>query len=111
MRSPQLPRAPRFRVEGFQAVADTGEAFFSAQVVDLSASGCLVETELQLEVGDTLTLIPNHLDPRLPVELIARVVRTHTEPRKAMAVEFDGMSSEQIERLHSFLIAHGRRAN
>lgn len=106
MTSHRIPRAPRFEVRDLRAVADSGREFFSTAVADLSATGCLLLTDRPCAVGDTLTLIFQSLDQRLPLEIVARVVRVD---EGSVAVEFDGMSTEQIERLHSYLVAHGTK--
>lgn len=109
------PRAPRYQVGGMTFLYDTGEAFWSGQVLDASESGVFIETSHELPVGTRVTLMP-HVpdDERLPFEVHAEVVRVNEYDAEAnfrrppgIAFRFSGLSPAQFGRLRSFLEERG----
>ena len=96
-------------------IYDTGEAFWSAPVVDMSESGIFVETVHELAVGTAVTLLPDLKDDEtLPFEIRAEVVRTneydldnHFDRTPGIAFRLVDMTPENISQLASFLSARG----
>ena len=109
------PRAPRYQVGGMSMVYDTGEAFWSGQVIDASESGVFIETSHELPLGTRVTLM-THLpeDERLPFEVHAEVVRMNEYDPEAnysrppgLAFRLLGLTPVQFQQLRSFLEERG----
>ncbi len=108
-------RAPRFRVGGLRVIYDTGDAFWSGPVVDVSESGIFVETAHSLPPGTMVTLMPDTPEEdQLPFELRAVVVRSneydleqHWDRTPGIAFRLEGLSAESFAQLRAFLHAHG----
>ncbi len=108
-------RAPRFRVEHFGVVYDTGESFWSGPVLDLSESGLFIETTHELPVGAVVTIIPDVDDAEgLPFEIRAEVVRVqrydldaHPDRTPGLALRWVQLSVDQVSKVRAFLVAHG----
>jgi hypothetical protein len=109
------PRALRYAVGDLRVIYDTGDAFWSAPVVDMSESGLFVETTHVLAAGTKVTLMPDTPDEeQLPFELHATVVRIneydledHWDRVPGMAFKIDNLSPDNYEQLRAFLQAHG----
>ncbi len=109
------PRAPRYTVGAFSVIYDTGEAYWSAPVVDVSESGLFVETVHELPVGTHVTLMPEvPQEEQLPFEINAEVVRVseldldeHFDRTPGIAFRIGGMSIENYVKLRRFLKEHG----
>ena len=112
-----VPRAPRYKVRGMTVIYDTGDGYWTGPVVDASATGILIETAHQLAPGTEVVIHPESTyEDRLPFEIRGRVVRFRTEdledpnsPPAGLAVELVGLTSEQMERFHTCLVASGTR--
>lgn len=108
-------RAARFKVGGLRVIYDTGDAFWSAPVVDVSESGLFVETAHQLPAGTTVTLMPDlPEEEQLPFEIHAVVVRSneydldhHWDRTPGIAFRLEGLSPENFAQLRAFLRARG----
>ncbi len=108
-------RAARYRVGGLRVIYDTGEGFWSGEVVDLSESGLFVETVHELAVGTPVTIMPDlPEEAQLPFEIHAEVARVttydldeHFDRTPGIAFRLVGLDAEQHAQLHQFLSAHG----
>lgn len=109
------PRAPRFTVGAFSVIYDTGDAYWSAPVVDVSESGLFVETVHELPIGTRVTLMPEvPQEEKLPFEINAEVTRVseldldeHFDRTPGIAFRLVDLSIENYAQLRSFLKEHG----
>lgn len=109
-------RAPRYRVHGLRVVYDTGDGYWSGEVVDVSESGVFVETTHELPAGARVTILPDsERDDDLPFEVTAEVVRlnvydldNHYDRTPGIAFRWVDLSDEQLEQVRVFLRGRGR---
>lgn len=113
--SQQGERAPRYRVGDLKIIYDTGDAFWTAPVVNVSETGLFVETTHELPVGTRVSLWPDSPDEDgLPFEVQAEVVRVqaldldgHWDRTPGLALKMVDMAPEQVEQFRSYLKACG----
>ncbi len=109
-------RAQRYRVGGLRVVYDTGDGFWSAEVVDVSESGLFVETTHELAAGTRVTLLPeDRSDAELPFEVLAEVVRTnvydldnHFDRTPGIAFRWIDITDAERELVRNYLRGRGR---
>ncbi|MGH1345113.1 MAG: PilZ domain-containing protein [Nannocystales bacterium] len=105
---PERRRAPRYNVT-FSMVCDSGDAFGSAVVVNLSDSGALVQTEDDYAEGDKLSLVPVGEAGDILFDLPATVVRILDDPGpgriKRYGVRFSGLTLPRIRALRTLCAA------
>jgi hypothetical protein len=108
-------RAPRFSVERFSVVYDTGEGFWCGPVIDVSESGLFVETAHELPVGTAVTILPDVPDENaLPFEIHGEVVRVHqlnleehADRIPGLAFRWCDLTPEQVAQVRRFIERHG----
>ncbi|MFH1809289.1 MAG: PilZ domain-containing protein [Pseudomonadota bacterium] len=108
-------RPPRYSVERFNIVYDTGEGFWCGPVIDVSEGGLFVETTHELPVGTVVTIVPDTPDQgALPFEIRAEVVRVHqldldahADRTPGLAFRWQGLNAEQIGQFRAFITSHG----
>lgn len=105
-----LPRAPRFVLRDLTAIIDFGTSYEVGEVIDISASGCMIRFAKRLLPGLCFELMLDHRhDAGLPLEFAVRVVRVDhpVGVPPLIAVEFTDLSAIEQERLHCFVVGHG----
>lgn len=108
-------RAPRYRVGGLRVIYDTGDGYWSGQVVDVSESGLFVETTHELDPGTRVTLHPDGDDEHeLPFEVSAEVVRAnnydldnHFDRTPGLAFRLVDLGEEERAQVRAYLTARG----
>ena len=113
--------APRFEIQGLQAVYDTGESFWSARVVDASETGVFIETTHELSRGDQVELmleLPDSIksDNPIPLYFRAKVVRLNHydvegnwNRKHGVGLCWQELTDQQSVQLRGFLQEHGVR--
>jgi hypothetical protein len=101
-------RAPRYSLGCLSVVYDSQEKFCSGPVINISATGMVIETSEDLTPGTKVTLLPEGYedDSRLPFEIRAVVVRPSGETSQTqpgLALRFEGLTPSQSALLQHFL--------
>jgi len=108
-------RAQRFAVGGLNIIYDTGESFWAGPVRDVSESGIFVQTQHDMPVGTSVTLVPvTDDDAQLPFDVKAEVVRVdvydednHFDRIPGIAFHLIGLSAQEREQFRAFLTRYG----
>ena len=108
-------RAPRYHVNGLNMIYDTGDGFWSGNVIDVSETGLFIETHHELPADTVVTLMPDvGEEEQLPFEIKAKVVRTieydpdnFFDRTPGLALSLVEMSDEQKQKVGQFLQSHG----
>lgn len=108
-----VERKKRYQMS-LEIVYDDGEGFMSAPVVDISESGCFVETVMPLDPGTRVRLTPLLPTDAGVHELDGEVVRkneydldNHFDRVPGMGIRFVDADAEQIEKLRALLEKQG----
>jgi uncharacterized protein (TIGR02266 family) len=103
------PRKTRYRVD-FEVVFDDGEGFMSGPLVDISETGCFIETVMPLDPGKRVRITPLVSAEAGIFELEGEVVRKndydldeHWSRVPGMGVRFIDADPEQVRKLREFL--------
>lgn len=106
-----VERKTRYSVS-FEIVYDDGEGFMSAPVIDISESGCFIETVMPLNPGTRVRLTPLLPTEAGIYELEGEVVRkndydldNHFDRTPGMGIRFVDADVEQIAKLRALLEA------
>ena len=108
-------RARRYHVNGLNMIYDTGDGFWSGNVIDVSESGLFIETHHELAADTIITLMPDvSEEEQLPFEIKAKVVRTiEYDPDNffdripGLALSLVDMDDAQKQKVSAFLQSHG----
>ena len=102
-------RKARFAVD-FEVVFDDGEGFMSGPLVDLSETGCFIETVMPIEPGKKVRITPLVPGEAGLFEFEAEVVRkneydldNHFDRVPGMGVRFVEADSDQVKKLRAYL--------
>lgn len=108
-------RKDRYRVS-FEVVYDDGEGFMTGPVVDISESGCFIETVMPLEPGKQVRITPLVPGEVGIFEFEGEVVRkndydldNHFDRIPGMGVRFTDADKDQVAKLKAYLEAAGRK--
>jgi c-di-GMP-binding flagellar brake protein YcgR len=98
------PRAPRYPLT-FQIVYDDAEGFMTGPVVDISETGCFVETVMPLKPGMKVRMTPLVDDKSKLFEIEGEVVRkndydldNHFDRTPGMGIRF--INVDELTRTH-----------
>lgn len=106
-------RKTRYRVD-FEVVFDDGEGFMSGPLVDISETGCFIETVMPPEPGKRVRITPLVPGEVGIFELEGEVVRKndydldeHWSRVPGMGVRFIDADKEQVRKLRDYLESQG----
>ena len=102
-------RKARFAVD-FEVVFDDGEGFMSGPLVDISETGCFIETVMPIEPGKRVRITPLVPGEAGIFEFEAEVVRkldydldNHFDRVPGMGVKFIDADAAQLKKLRAYL--------
>ena len=102
-------RSPRYQLK-LQVVYDDGKSFMSGPVLDMSESGCFIETVMPLDPDTAVRLMPLLPEDDGLFEVNGIVVRkadydldNHFDRTPGMGIRFKDLSGDQLEQVRKLL--------